>query len=93
MARQLVVHGHIVVNGRRMNIPSHRLKIGDTFGVRDQSVQKGPFAEIAQNGTERQLPGWVEFDTKQFSGRIAGEPAGEVEPTFDPSLVLEFYSR
>lgn len=93
MARQLVSHGHIVVNGKRFTIPSHRMEIGDTFGVREESKQKGPFAELSENMADHATPGWISFDAKKYSGSITGAPAGETEPAFDASLVLEFYSR
>lgn len=93
MARQLVAHGHITVNGRRLSIPSHRVTSGDVIGVREGSKQKGPFASIIEHGVGNH-PTWLSVDAKALTAHVAGVPSvARDEVAFDPSLVLEYYSR
>lgn len=92
-ARQMVSHGHILVNGRRMTVPSHKVRIGDVISVREGSRDSGLFTTITEDhaGT---VPSWLSFDLKKMSGEKKSEPAYDPsEILFDPQLVLEYYSR
>jgi small subunit ribosomal protein S4 len=94
LARQIVSHGHITVNGRRLNIPSHKVKVGDVIGVREQSKQSPLFAGIAESLTDHRAPAWLTLDAKKFEGTMKAVPTyGPTETMFDPQQVLEFYSR
>jgi len=94
MARQMVSHGHILVNGRRVSIPSYETKAGETIAVRPGSRALGPFLNLAERMSERSLPQWLSFDITSYEGKITGSPTiGSGESIFDPSAVIEFYSR
>lgn len=94
MARQLVVHGHICVNGKRVNVPSHLVKTGDRIHVRKESQDKGPFLEAKEVDVGSSVPGWVVVDRSELSGTIQAVP--NYDPTteiFDLISVIEFYNR
>lgn len=94
LARQLVAHGHISLNDRRINIPSHRVKIGDIVSVREKSKQSPLFVNLSETHEITSVPGWLGFDSKKLSGEKKAEPAYEPSETiFDPQQVLEYYSR
>ncbi len=94
-ARQIVNHGHVKVNGKRVNIPSYTVKDGDLIELKDASKQINLFQEsiISQ---EREIPEYLEVDTKEFKGRFLRAPLLHDVPypvTMEPNLVIEFYSR
>jgi small subunit ribosomal protein S4 len=94
MARQLVVHGHIFVDGGRIDVPSYTVKTGDTVHVREQSQDKEPF-RIAKEGLEGyKPPAWLSVDRADLTAEIQAVP--NFDPTveiFDLTTVIEFYSR
>ena len=93
-ARQFVNHGHVKVNGRRVTIPSYRLKLGDVVEVREKSRDLGLVLEALQS-PERDVPDYVEFDHKNMSaklGRIPGLADVPYPVQMEPNLVIEFYS-
>lgn len=93
-ARQLVSHGHIDVNGRKVTIPSFKVSIGDAIGIRERSVNKGPFQSLEERLADRNLPNWVTFDLKKRTGNIESLPQlSEKDSVLDLSSVVEFYSR
>lgn len=94
LARQLVSHGHICLNGRRLNIPSHRVKIGDVVSVREQSKQSPLFVVLDESLAALTPPHWLTLNAKALSGEKKAEPTYEPSETlFDPQQVLEYYSR
>ena len=94
MARQMAAHGHFTVNGRKMTIPSHEVKIGDIVAVREGSRESGLFTTITDDHQQAGVPAWVKFDLKALSGEKVAEPSYiPSETLFDPVLVLEYYSR
>lgn len=93
-ARQMVSHGHITVNGRKLTVPSHRVRVGDTIAVREGSKESGLFTTITDDHTSAAVPHWLSFNLKGLSGEKKSEPTYEPSETlFDPQLVLEYYSR
>lgn len=92
-ARQVVSHGHIMVNGVRVTIPSYQVRIGDTIAVRERSQGKGMFVTIAEDMADRTLPKWVVFDTKTFEGTLKSNPELSTDTELDLPSVFEFYSR
>lgn len=93
-ARQLVSHGHFVVNGKRTTIPSYRVRIGDVIHVREGSKSTGPFIGIAETHEHAAVPAWLKVDVKNMETQVTGEPTySPAETMFDPEQVLEYYSR
>jgi small subunit ribosomal protein S4 len=94
-ARQFVNHGHIKVNGRRVNIPSFKVKVGDVVEVKDASRQLPMVMEAVALG-ERDVPDYIEVDHSKFTAKMTRVPGlGEVPypVMMEPHLVVEFYSR
>jgi small subunit ribosomal protein S4 len=94
-ARQFVSHGHVKVNGRRVTVPSYRLKAGDLVEVRDKSKELAFVLEATQLA-ERDVPDYVEADHKKMTARLARIPGLSDVPypvQMEPNLVVEFYSR
>ena len=94
-ARQLVNHGHVKVNGRRVNIPSYSVKDGDEISLKDQSKEMNLVQEAIVS-QEREIPEYLEVDQKEFKGRFLRAPLINDVPypvPMEPNLVIEFYSR
>jgi small subunit ribosomal protein S4 len=94
-ARQLVSHGHITVNGKRVNVPSFFVRDNDMIEVRQRSKQMALIMESAVSG-ERDVPDYVEFDASALKGRFVRAPKLADVPypiQMEPNLVIEFYSR
>jgi small subunit ribosomal protein S4 len=93
-ARQLVSHGHVTVNGRRMNVPSHQVKAGDTVAIREESRGSALFGNRAEAMLEIKLPAWLEMSADGFSVTMKTAPAlGESEVPFNAAVIIQFYSR
>ena len=94
-ARQFVNHGHVTVNGKRVNIASYRVKVGDTVEVKDASKQMALVME-ATGLAERDVPDYIEVDHNKMTAKLARVPAPAEVPypvQMEPHLVVEFYSR
>jgi small subunit ribosomal protein S4 len=94
-ARQFVNHGHVKVNGRRVNIGSYRCKVGDLIEVKEASKQLALVLEASQSG-ERDVPDYLEVDHNKMTVRLGRIPAFSDVPypvQMEPNLVVEFYSR
>ena len=94
-ARQLVNHGHVKVNGKRVNIPSCTIKDGDEISLKDQSKQINIVQESIVS-QEREIPEYLEVDTKELKGRFLRAPLIHDVPypvIMEPNLVIEYYSR
>ena len=94
-ARQFVNHGHVTVNGKKVNIPSFLVRDNDAIEVREKSKQLAVVLDAAQSG-ERDVPEYLEVDHRAMKGRFARSPKLSDVPypvTMEPNLVVEFYSR
>jgi small subunit ribosomal protein S4 len=95
-ARQLVGHGHFMLNGRRVDIPSIRLKAGDEIVVRPKSVKSGYFSQIddvVSNSVQGPLS-WLKSDVKKLKIDVTGLPKREeAEAEINEQLIVEYYSR
>jgi small subunit ribosomal protein S4 len=94
-ARQLVSHGHVSVNGRRVTIPSYRLRVGDVVEVREKSREIAMVIE-AVDSPERDLPDYLDVDTGKFRASLTRVPILSDVPfpvQMEPNLVIEYYSR
>mgnify|MGYP001152035851 CR=1 FL=1 len=94
-ARQFVNHGHVLVNGKRVNIPSYLLRDGDQVEVKEKSKQLAVVLDAVQS-TERDVPEYIEVDHRAMRGRFLRAPKLSDVPypvQMEPNLVVEFYSR
>jgi small subunit ribosomal protein S4 len=94
-ARQLVTHGHFMLNGRRVDIPSIRLRIGDEIIIRDHSKNSEYFKKLDDvSPAPSTVPGWVTVDRKKVSVKITNLPLrDDAEPEINEQLIVEYYSR
>ena len=94
-ARQLVTHGHLLLNGRRVDIPSILVKPGDVIEVRPKSAANAYFKQVKESlsGNAPQIR-WLSFDAKKLSAKVTGLPVREdVDADISEQLIIEFYSR
>ncbi len=94
-SRQFVNHGHVLVNGKRVNIPSYQVKAGDVIEVKPASKELGVLLEAVQSH-ERDVPDYIEVDHKKMKGTYTRVPNLADVPypvQMEPNLVVEFYSR
>jgi small subunit ribosomal protein S4 len=94
-ARQFVSHGHVAVNGRRVTIPSYRVRVGDVIELREKGKQMALVIEATQSG-ERDVPDYIEADHSKMSAKFLRVPELSEVPypvQMEPNLVVEFYSR
>jgi small subunit ribosomal protein S4 len=93
-ARQLVLHGHINLNGRRVNIPSCLVRPGDIVSIMDGSKKLQVVEENVSKIEHRGLPGWVEMDVNTLSGKVLHNPArDEIMLPVQEQLIVELYSK
>ena len=93
-ARQLVRHGHLTVNGRRVSIPSYLVKIGDIIEIAAGSKEQARFAELAETAAHKTLPPWLEVDLEKMRVRVQGFPSREdIDTPVKEHLIVELYSR
>lgn len=93
-ARQMVSHGHVTVNGKRLTVPSHKVTINDVIAVREGSKSTALFETLTDTHESAAVPSWLTFNVKTLTGEMRSRPAYEPSETmFDPQQVLEFYSR
>jgi small subunit ribosomal protein S4 len=93
-ARQLVLHGHFTVNGRKVNIPSYLLKTGDVVAVADSSKASAKFKELAELSASKNIPTFLEYNSEKLEGKVIGECAREeVGIPLEEHLIVELYSK
>lgn len=93
MARQVVTHGHILVNGRKVDIPSYTVKAGDVITIRQQSAQLEMF-KVLREGTSVVTPKWLTFDAPNLTGKVEALPQrDDIDFELQENLIVEFYSR
>lgn len=93
-ARQIVSHGHLTVNGIRVNVPSYAVKVGDKIAIREGSMKKGVFNGLDERLKTHKTPAWIKLDTEKKVIEVQGAPKlVQEELLFDIGQVLEFYSR
>lgn len=94
-ARQLVRHGHFMVNGRKTNIPSYMVKAADEISVRKESRRREYFVDFGEVLSSRRAPDWLSVDSTNLSGKVLTLPVrDQIEiPPFNDALIVEHYSR
>jgi len=93
-ARQMVSHGHVTVNGRKVNIPSYGLKVNDAVGVKNSNVSRQLATKNLEMATSRAVPDWLALNKEEFKGTVVRIPTrDEIQPIANEQAVVEFYSR
>lgn len=93
-ARQIVSHGHFLVNEKKVNIPSYQVKKGDKISLRASSRSKAIFQNLPTTLKKYQAPSWIKINIEKLEGEIVGEPnLEEAAPPAEISTIFEFYSR
>ena len=93
-ARQLVSHGHVKVNGRKVSIPSYALRVNDSIEVRDNSRSRQMATKNLESSTSRIVPDWLSLSRDAFKGAVMRIPTrAEIQPIANEQAVVEFYSR
>lgn len=93
-ARQLVNHGHFTVNGKRCNIPSAQVSVGDVIAVCEKSRSSEKFKTLLENFGKKAMPKWIEKAADTFEGKIAALPMrDDIDYEVDEQMIVEFYSR
>lgn len=93
-ARQMVSHGHILVNGKRVTVPSYEVSVGDKLSIREGSKKKAIFARLEGEADGAKAPAWLKVDPETREISIEGSPVTDSsELLFDVRSVLEFYTR
>lgn len=93
-ARQMVAHGHVLVNGRKVTIPSYALKVNDVVEVRDSSVSRQMANRSLEMSTSRAVPDWLSLNKDAYRGVVMRVPTrDEIQPIANEQAVVEFYSR
>ena len=91
-SRQIVNHGHVTVNGKKVNIPSYQVKVGDVIAVKEKSTSSELFAGIKEARVI--VPKWLEFDSAKLSGKIVSLPErDDIDLTIAEHLIIELYSK
>lgn len=93
-ARQMVSHGHVKVNGKKVNVPSYALKVNDVIEVKDTNVSKQMATRSLESSTSRVVPDWLSLDKNALKGVVMRVPSrDEIQPIANEQAVVEFYSR
>ena len=93
MARQVVGHGHIRVNGQKVDIPSYQVKVGDVITLRPRSAESEMFKSLRE-GTSTLIPKWLSFDAPNLTGNVAALPTREdIDLEVAENMIVEYYSR
>ena len=93
-ARQLVAHGHVRVNGRKVSIPSFSVKVNDVVQVKDHAKSKTIIQKGLESSTSRNVPDWVRLNREELSATLLRVPSrDEINPIANEQAIVEFYSR
>ena len=94
MARQMVTHGHVRVNGKKVDIASFQVKAGDVVTLREKSADSEFFKELKEQGSKRTAPEWLEFNAEKLTGKVVRLPERkDIDLTIEEHLIVEYYSR
>jgi small subunit ribosomal protein S4 len=93
-ARQMVCHGHVKVNGRKVDVPSYALKVNDAIEIKDNNVSRQLATRGLEISTSRSVPDWLSLNRDAFKGVVMRVPTrDEIQPIANEQAVVEFYSR
>lgn len=94
-ARQMITHGLFAINGKKMDIPSASVRIGDVVSIRAEKMEKKSIAPIRESlKSKKNFPVWVEVDGKKLSGMVKADPTrADIDANVEPQIVVEYYSK
>ncbi|HEU5069438.1 MAG TPA: 30S ribosomal protein S4 [Verrucomicrobiae bacterium] len=93
-ARQMVGHGHVQVNGRKVNIPSYALRVNDVITIKNNNVSRQMATKNLESATSRAVPDWLSLSKDELKGVVMRIPSrDEIQPIANEQAVVEFYSR
>ena len=93
-ARQLVRHGHVAVNGRKVNIPSYQVSVGEEISIREKSRKLALLEQAKEFAAHQNAPGWLEIDRDNYKGRVLALPKREdIHLPVNEQLIVELYSK
>ncbi len=93
-ARQLVRHGHVAVNGRKVNIPSYQVSVGEEISIRENSRKLALLEQAKEFAAHQNAPGWLEIDRENFKGKVLALPKREdIHLPVNEQLIVELYSK
>ena len=94
-ARQLMLHGHVRVNGKKVNIPSYQVKVGDEISIKDKMHQNAMILEARNVAQSQNAVPWLELDRETFKAKVVAMPKREdvQTPAFNEQLIVELYSK
>lgn len=93
-ARQMVAHGHVLVGGKKIRVPSHATRVGEVISVREGSKDHGGLVGFSERFLERSMPSWLSWNPKSMEGSVAQKPTmSSADPAGDLTTVLSFYTR
>lgn len=92
VGRQLISHGHMMVNDRKTTVPSYQVKVGDVVSIRPQSKDHPAFKELANTLKQYEPPVWLSLNKESLEGKVESQPK-DYEVPFDVNLVVDYYSK
>ena len=93
-SRQLVNHGHILVNGKRVDIPSYSIKVGDVITVREKSLESARMKDFIEKNSSRAVPKWLDMDKNTVTGKVVALPQrDDIDFEVEEHLIIELYSK
>lgn len=93
-ARQMVNHGHFMINGKKVNIPSFQVKPGEVITVRPSSKKSKMFANVEDKVKKAQVPGWINFDAKDLTAKVLHKPdQNDIKSNINTQVIVEYYSK
>jgi small subunit ribosomal protein S4 len=93
-ARQLVSHGHFMLNGRKINVPSALVSEGDAVSIRPESTRRTYFKELRETVDTRRVPRWLSLDEREMAAKVLDLPTREdIDVSLNEQLIVEYYSR
>ena len=92
-ARQMVRHGHFLVNGRKVDIPSYSVEVGDEIQPREKSRELDVIKNVLEEGNEQESAAWIEVDKEQLKAKVLRFPVREEMPLVQEQLIVELYSK
>ena len=94
MARQLVTHGHVQVNGKKVDIASYLIKPGDVITIKERSRDMEHLKALKEQGADKLIPAWLELDAANLTGKVVNLPQREdIDLSIEEHLIVEYYSR